>query len=305
MAIPDLFELPPGTPSAQDLNDAFYEPKIGAGTTSFEVLNGRLGSTNLDSSLSITDRKIQPNCVSYARMAGLTGNLTYADCLFTDSTKNWEDFLDVPGCAVTVPVRMNSLLIFSWQIGGAVNTNMNYGETFSMPTNDLPPSSLGGCLALKISRLDDGVWNDVAINPVGSRAVPPGSHSIAWDVGGHRKASLRVRRPHRDRFWQGSYIYHSTGGSRENVKWYSARIVCHNQWNSFRIRSRNMKAIVMKYEGVENSTTITTTPSDNTQPAPIGDNPTSGRRRREPLSHVSKNENRNRYTRTLASDVIL
>ena len=201
MPLPPSFALTPsGISSSEGLNEAFYDPKFGSSHNSFEVLNGHLGSDNLETGAGaktlIEHRKIQTNCASYARMAGLTGNLTYGDSLFTDSTKNHEDFLDIPGCSVTIPVRMDALVIFTWVIGGAVNTSYNWADgdwgTYSMPTSDLPGSYLGGCFTLKISRLDDGVWRDVEINPTGSRAVPPGSHMVGYALGGTRYNNKRV-----------------------------------------------------------------------------------------------------------------
>jgi len=66
-----------------------------------------------------------------------------------------------------------------------------------------------------------------------------------------------------------------------------------------------MKAIVLKYGGLENSITVSPTPTQPSDPNEIGSNPTTETLGPQAASRYSDNSNRRRFLGTRALDVIL
>lgn len=211
--MPDITTFAPfangDVPDPDSINRLTYSPTTGM-PNSCEVINGQLGSSNVDG-WKVTHDMVRPRSCFGGDMVGLTGSLDYTPPVFTDQYTDTDAFLPLPGAALSfyLPIAP-SFVIITWQAGGA---------------NAI---KFGSDNRTRLRFYLDGV------HTLQTRRISQSRHS-------HIEPHKGLRRPHRDRVWSGHYSTSSLSAG-----WHNASISAHNRSQTLRIRIRNMKVIWFK-----------------------------------------------------------
>jgi len=203
-----------------------YAPQTGGtGYDSFEAINGQLQNDDLIVATPIIYRHLQRNSLCNGKMVGLTGNGDYrADCFWSESTGDGKNYRLIPGTGINFHLPSDSLVIFTWMIGGATSIRFDENRTCRMQLV-----------------IDD--WRDTeapttgVVAPTGRRHLVDGVHAPAGSGTSSTRDSARIRRPHRDRVWAGHY------GVELSAGWHKAGIAAYQRDRTLKFRVRNMKAI--------------------------------------------------------------
>ena len=205
-----------------------YSPQTAdGGYNSFEALNGQLQNTDLTPSPGkpILYRHLQRNSLCSGKMVGLTGNADYrADRFWSDTDGGGENYRLIPGTGIEFHLPSDSLVIFTWMIGGT--TSIRFSENTFCRMKFVVDDWRG---------TKPGVTGIVA--PTGYRHIADSTHDPGTDPLPATRDSARVRRPHRDRVWAGHYATELTAG------WHKAGIAAYQKDRALKFRVRNMKAI--------------------------------------------------------------